>query len=376
MAPASAAHAGPSRRPPFLLLALVVPLLLGADGCFEDPVREDLHVELTARGGARLHLTTSIATLDPTDPTSANRLLADRLASERLRLLAGEDEWSRRFGRLEAASDRLVLHRQTGTLVEVERLADVDAAGDLERFFEDTLVQATYTEDDRWAELALYPLAAGRTSRRERRLLERAMDDWTGALETYFRATGTLYAHLEANPGRARACFSVLLEDVLPDGQAGDRETVLTDRERALVEAVEEAMVRAWDVLLVPADEAYSINELSRRAFDPFPARLTVSIPGTPIETEGFVLADDGTLAVPGVTLWDALRSLTGVWLAPDPLQILVGESLSPTGSVNLDTVASAERRVALPPPLADEIRAGIEERLAPAPVYRVIWER
>jgi hypothetical protein len=211
----------------------------------------------------------------------------------------------------------------------------VDDPEALGRFFSDTLVGAFYSADaagDGTAELSLFPLAPGRASRRERQRLERAIDPWTEVLARYFRAAGRLYDYLEEHPDRAEIAFSVLLEEVLPEEDGGRRE-LLHRHEEPLVEAVEQAMSDAWEVLLVSSQEAYSINEVSRLVYDPFPARLRVEVPGEVVAIEGFAATPESGLVVPSVSLWQALTDLQGVWLEPDPLLLYVDRRGGTTGA-------------------------------------------
>lgn len=373
-----------NRTAPFALPLLALLLLGAAGSCFEEPVRDDLHVELAADGSARLRLETTLDSQPPVGE-AANPALARRLESERRQREEGSDDWARRIRALESPDERLVQRREGGVLVAVERTAALPHASALEDLFADTLVQAAHLETDGLAELSFVPLAPGRASPRERQRLERATGDWTDAVARYFRASRDLYRHLDLHPDRAEDCFAELLSGSGPegdddgsdgdgDGDGEEPDIVLTPREEALVRAVEEAMAEAWDVLVVPADEAASLNEISRLAHDPFPARLTVTVPGEIVERQGFELAASGELTVPGVTLWDALRSVSGVWLSPDPMARIVEESLRPTGGLDPEALAVEPRRWAEPLPDGVEIRRVLEERMVPEPVYRVVW--
>ena len=354
-----------------------VALALCLAGCFEEPVREDLELHLAADGKADVKLTTTLSDHERED----NPVLAARLDEVRRRLLLGEDEWTPRFEGLRPETYDTAFHREEGLLAAAVQEATVDLAKDpdaLDRFFSDTLVEAAYRAEDGWSELSFQPLAPGRLGRRDRARLDRAIDSWTGVLATYFRAATKLWAYLDRHPDRARPVFGQLLRNVVED-EAPPHEENLTSEEKPLVQAVEDARDRATDVLEVEAREAYTVDELSRLAYDPFPARLSVSLPGPVVESEGFAKASDGTLVVPGVDLWDALASLEGTWLAPDPLLITVRQLGSKGGdsteSLSLDSVLAVPRRAADPPPTADEIRARIVSRLAPEPLYRVVWK-
>lgn len=368
------------RRSRRVALPCALAFLLG--GCFEEPVREELELRLAGDGTVEVALTTTI--LVP-DEEVDNLSLRRRLDEERRRLLLGEDDWVRRFERLDARSQETTFERDHGVLASARQSAVVDLDEDPEalgRFFSDTLVNAFYSADPAdaggagTAELSLYPLSPGRAGRRDRQRLERAVDPWTEALARYLLAAGRLYGYLDEHPDRAEVAFSVLLEDVLPEEDGGRRELPHPDEE-PLVEAVEEAMAEAWEVLLVSSQEAYSINEVSRLVYDPFPARVRVDVAGAVVEVEGFEEDPEGGLRVPSVSLWDALAALQGRWLEPDPLLLYVGRSGGPTGvpgpSFGLADVVARDR-VHAPPPSAEEIRAELESRLVPAPVYRVVY--
>lgn len=367
----------PHLRP---LAAAALVLLLGA--CFEEPVHEGLEIRFDPEGSAaRLELTVSLLTPDEDDDNFA---LRSRLEGERQRLLRGEDDWAGRFERLDAASHDVTFAREHGVLAGVEQTAQVDLSADpeaLQRFFSDTLVSAFYRAEDGRAELSLQPLAAGRATRRQRQLLDRALGTWTRALAQHFAATDELYGYLDEHPDRAADCFSVLLEDVLPE-EDGGRRSLLTEDEAERVEAVEETIAAGFEVLTIGAQEAYSINEISRLAFDPFPASLHV-VPGGPVvEAEGFVPDGEGGLGVRSVTLWNALAGLEGRWVSPDPLLLYVRQSGGPEGGggggdgglFDLDEVVAMERFHA-PAPDADEVRLALEGRLVPEPLYRVVWK-
>ena len=147
-------------------------------------------------------------------------------------------------------------------------------------------------------------------------------------------------------------------------------------------------MDEAEQILVIDQTEAYSINEISRLLYDPFPAHLRVVPGGRVIETEGFEPGEggggregdeSGALEIRGFSLWEALESLEGEWLRPDPLLLYVrlsgGITGRPAPELTLDQIAARDRVATAPPPPANEIRAAIEQRLEPEPLYRVVWE-
>ena len=353
--------------------------------CFEEPVREELELRFEGDTGApKVAIELGVALMHAGGEME-NRVLRSRLEGERRRYLLSEDDWTPRFERIDPPVYEVAFTREDGELSEVRQSASADLADDpdaLRRFFSDTLVAASFRTDpdEGLAELSLQPLAAGRETLRQRQLLERSIDPWTESLAAYFRAVGELYAYLDEHPERAAACYAILFEDVLPEEERGDRDALLPT-ERYRVEAVEDAMAAAWEVLVIGAREAYSINEISRLAHDPFPARVRI-VPGGPVvAVEGFEEDGDGGFRVPSVTLWDALRDLEGEWLAPDPLLTLArhgGEELGLGSGTSGETPTLASilavARFHPPAPAAAEIRSRLESRLAPQPYYRVVW--
>ena len=51
--------------------------------------------------------------------------------------------------------------------------------------------------------------------------------------------------------------------------------------------------------------------------FDPFPARLTITVDGQVLESQGF-LAEPRFFERANVDAWNALKSLEGRWISPD----------------------------------------------------------
>lgn len=364
-------HRTARRLAPLLLLATLA-------GCFEEPVRDDLELRFDPESGVEVELVT---TFRLPGGQNDNAALQARVAERRRRIQNGEDDWSARFEALHPGSRRTVLDWENGELTEARQSAQLDLGDDsdaLERFFADTLVNATYTAEDGWAELSIAPLAAGRATRRQRQLYDRALAPWTEAVADYFDAAATLYSYLEDHTDRSKVTLGVLLADALPGVDEDELRAQLLAEEKPLVDAVEDAMDSAAEILLIDNGEAYSINEISRLLYDPFPARIRIHPAGTLLETEGFEDGGDGRLEIRGISLWEALESLQGVWLDPDPLLLYIrlsgGITGDPAPEVTLDEIAARDRYAATPPPAADEIRAGIDERLRPEPIYRAVW--
>src|SRR5262249_19888077 len=168
-------------------------------------------------------------------------------------------------------------------------------------------------------------------------LTKKTLDAWTVAVARYFSAGEALYRDLDAHPERSRACLGALYADLLSEADKA-RLPALTDSEKERIERLQTAMQEVWSVLNVPEGEDPTPDELARLVYGPSPGRLTVRLPGPPLDTpEGFTVATDGTLTAAGPGLWQALRALEGRWLAPDPVLFYVDhQRRSPNDPVDL----------------------------------------
>jgi hypothetical protein len=202
--------------------------------------------------------------------------------------------------------------------------------------------------------------------------MKKTLDAWTSDLAEYLQAGQDLYAYLDDRPDRARPCFGALFAERLNEKDAATLSPPTSEEKRKL-ERLDGAMERVLAVLAVPEGAAYSPDEVSHLIYDPFPARLTLELPGPPLSLEGFLPGADGTLTAASLGLWDSLRGLQGRWLAPDPVLFYVESAQAEGADVDLDAFLAKPRRSHLPPS-AGEVRAAIEARLRPAPLYRVSW--
>jgi hypothetical protein len=367
MTPHGTAHHRRRRAPAFLLFLLFA-------SCFDPPVREDLHLRFLSNGAV-----VATSTVEISADQDSNPALARRLAETRRAILDGSDAWEARFAAARPAAERFWWEKRLGDLQAASRSAIIAEPAGLEALFGDTSVGVTYRIDgDRGlAELTLVPGVATRATRRQREEMRKTLETWSAAVAEYLEAGGDLYAHLERRPERARTCIGLLFADLVDEREL-ERLEEPDEEEVAIIERLDEAMRQVADVLLVPERAEYSPDEVSHLVYDPFPAKLTVKLPGPALETEGFQLGKDGILAVRGLGLWEALRSLEGRWLAPDPVLFYV-ETARQGKQAKIDLDAFVQRpRQAVPPtrsPSAEEVRAAVEEELRPAPFYRVIWQ-
>lgn len=349
-------------------LSLALCLLLLA-GCFEVPIRQRLQLLFQDDGSLRTLLTVELV-----GDRSVSSSMRDRLDREERALLRGDDPWRPRFEALEGDVEELSWRKEDGLLRRFVRAAEVshdallEEDGPLSRFWGDTPIFPVYAWDEATgvAELALYPGTADRATRREARRVDEVLEAWSEVLLDYFRSLDELYAYLESRPDRAPACFGELFDHEL-------ELPPVTDEEERLTEAVAEHILSALGIFELQEGEAETLEEISRRVFDPFPAEVMVKLPSPPLEVEGFE-GTGGELIVPGLSLWAALRQLERRWAWPNPLVMTMGAD-GATLEENVDVLALAATPRQSDAPLdASEIEQELRAGLSPASVYRVAW--
>jgi hypothetical protein len=344
--------------------AVVILFALPLAGCLEPPVSESLDVKMM-HGGASV-VSVGVVLRDPSDYDKSPRV-QQRLESAARELEEGSDPWSKRLRSVEPNRERDILDRDHGKLRRVVRHAALDGPADLREFLRDTGVGVAYADGDGWAELTLTPGRTGRATSAQRQRLEVQLDEFTAGLTKYAAAMKELYDDLETNPDRARVCLGEILS-VKTEGET------LSHAESALVERVNDAISAIGAVLDPAPGEPYTIDEISRLVYDPFPAPMRVTVTGEIVEREGFPGDLKTELRIPVFSLWSAFERLEGRWFSPDPALAMWRDDIARTGKpFDLDAFLALRRR-AVPPPTESEVLGAIEDQLKPAPVYRVRW--
>ena len=336
--------------------------------CFEPPVAESLLLEFLPEG-----LVTVTARVRIRDLDEPNAALARRIEETRRAMLAGEDAWSRRFEALGGAVERGDWEKHEGRLVSASHGATTDDPAALERFFSDTGVAVSWRREEGRAELALYPPPSGNGTRQDRQRVSRALASWSATIAVYVARTGELWRYLDRHPDRGRACLAHLLSAYVTEDEvaaAGE----LSAEESPLVDSVNDAMSEVTKVLQVSPGEAYSLDEVSRQVYDPFPAPIEIALAGEILESEGFSAGPDGRLRAGGTSLWQALATLEGRWLTPDPVVAIVAHDLQAPPERSFDLGAFLARPRRADPADARAIRQALTAALAPATGYRVAW--
>lgn len=358
-----------NRARPLLILLLAS---LALSSCFDPPIRESLLLRFLPNGAVVATSTVEIA-----DLSVSNSELERRIAEVRREILEGSDAWGARFAAAEPAAERFSWEKRLGNLRAASRSAVFAEPQGLATVFRDTSLSVDYTlfEERGFAELSIVPGQSTRATRKQREELDDTMETWTAALAEYLESAQALYAYLEEQPERARACFGTLFAESLPEDDARTLEK-LTPEEEKIVGRMDDATGMVLSVLVVPDNGSYSPDEVSHLVYDPFPARLAVKLPGAPLSVEGFLAGEKGALSVPSLGLWEALKSLEGRWLSPDPAVFYVAGSQDGHEKIDLDLFLRKPRQAAPAHllPSVEEVRAAIEERLRPAPVYRAAW--
>ena len=95
-----------------------------------------------------------------------------------------------------------------------------------------------------------------------------------------------------------------------------------------------------------------------------------VRVPSEPLIVEGFAREEKGRLVAQTKSLLDAIASLEGKWISPDPLAYALRSDSK--GLEDLAPVLASEPRRAAAVIGEREVVDALRERLRPAPRYRV----
>ncbi len=343
----------------------VVLVALPLAGCLEPPVSESLEIRIL-RGGASM---ISIGTVlrDPTDYDKAPRV-QQRLESEARALESGSDAWSARLRAVDPERQQDIVDRDRGNLRRVRRRALLGTPADLREFFRDIGVGVTYADGKDWGELTLAPSRAMRATAAQRQKMDAELGTFSAKIAAYAAATSKLYDYLASHPDRARSCIGAIV-DVKTEGDPPSGE------EDGLIDAVSDAISAVGAVLDPAPGEPYTLDEISRLVYDPFPAPMRIAVTGEILEREGFPGELAAPLEVPVFSLWSAFERLEGRWFSPDPALALWRDDVAKSGKpFDLEAFLAIPRRAGVRP-TASEVQGAIEGQLRPAAVYRVKWK-
>jgi len=349
-------------------IIVIALLCLPLTACFEQPVREHLH--LTIRGDGSV-VATVVQQVAPADRAQDNPQLADRLEESRTSLEQKLDPWSQRFARLMPLAEHQSLEISEGEVRRAIHSAVFESFDEAVRLVEGDGLSGNLVDTGRAMELNLFSTGGSRATYSQRQGMDRRLRQWSSELAEYFGSVIDLYEHLDLNPGRAVPCLAHVFDMHEGLGEIGP----LSELEERLVVKTKESMEAAAEALLVPDDEAFSLNELSRLVYDPFPARLTVTVDAEVLGAVGFSTGA-GYFERPAVDVWNALRALEGRWVAPDLVTAAaapVPDDQQPEPDVLL--LASMARRYSSPPS-SGEVESAILAELIPEEMLQLRWRR
>ena len=192
-----------------LRIVLVVGLCVPLFACFEEAVRE--HVHLTLRGDGPVIVT---VVQDVADPRLAedNEELANRMEESRNSIENNLDPWSRRFALELPLAEHMSIQRVEGKLRRSVHSAVLSSFDEVAGMIEADGLTGDLAVAAGVAELSFYPTGSTRATYTQRQEAERLLNEWSDSLATYFETAIDLYTYLERNPDRAVPCFAQIFD--------------------------------------------------------------------------------------------------------------------------------------------------------------------
>ncbi len=226
-------------------LAVVVGLCLPLLACYEEPVRDHLHIVFSP--GPAIVVT---AVREIASPAAAgdNPAVEERTDEARMDLATGFDRWSRSFSDLDAIADRSTIVRHDGNVRRGIHSALLDSFRPVGRLLGDEGLDAFYEETEETRELQLYPTGGGRATRQQREFVDAEIGTWSEHVAAYLEAATALYAYLDQSPDRAIPCFAHVFD--IHTESSGP----LDERESEMIRALKDPMERVADILLINPD--------------------------------------------------------------------------------------------------------------------------
>lgn len=371
-------------------------------GCGPKPIEQDLMIEFVPdheSGGAmeiRAEVRLNRDAADQDDEELQTRI--DEIAAE---LADGTSVWHERFDRLRApASDGFDLTKDEGEVSRFQRWAVLSDPGPaLADFFADTRIAPTYAVGDSSAThtgatsapetLTLSFRAAGDSGPSSDDLAH-ARRDLLEVAHLIVRLQGTVdevWSYLEENPQKRRNWIALL---AFADEQAlNELETNLSEEEEKLwMRLLDDTFAALWPEDAIEGETLAVLDSL-RRAFDDFPARVSVKPDGEVIEAVGFVQAEDAYIASAGDISWAVASTLedivspnfTDFWARVDWEGLFRGSQVTEVvDAAECDRDCQLDEILARPfvvrPARAPEIAEALEEALTPLGEYRLRWIR
>jgi hypothetical protein len=332
-------------------------LALSACG-IRSPITNRLTLDFD-KDGKRL----TVTVVTEIDTEVQGQAISDRIDAAREALLAGRDDWSNRFAAVDAESERLAFVKKRGVLQRAEHSAVIDRDA-LQRFFGDLPMTIGLTHGEGGTELAIYANSSTRATREQREHVEKAMQAWCSEAAHYLAAMNALYGYLVERPDRAEAVFTVLFSE---------HERSVNKREQALIESVTNDMDAIFASLRPAEKDALTLDDETDLVYNPFPAEIVVHLPHEIVAVENFEKRSEDTVAIRRAGLVDAIASLQGRWVSPDPLALAIRADQSDSDIPSAAWFASQPRKSSAVVTALD-IQNALVEKLRPATTYKVRW--
>lgn len=350
------------------LAAFLFAVLLGS--CDDPPVVEEIELAFGSLPAVEARILTRLG--KQADYQGNDEALA-RLNSAREALRCGTDAWTETLQRLHPSALVRTATSLEGETRQVVRQATYADGRSLERLFDGYPLFVTVTRGEEWESLEIHPGRPSAASVAERHRVEEALAGFSGAASRYYLALAELWDWLDSHPEWERvALVSLVGGEIEGDPEELKKRPGYAEGVK-LYDAADEAMGKVKSAGDLEKKKGESLDELSHRVFDPFPAKLTVRLPALPLEAEGFVAAGDRAYRVPSLGLLGAVAGLGSTWITPDPLAALLEAGRGEGRKVDVDSFLSVPRSVRGRPSAA-AVRAALEKALSPAPLYRLRW--
>ena len=333
--------------------------------CGQPDVEERLRCTLAADGTAEITFEVSFPESVGDSQAEADEARGERIEDLRRYYFEGWDPWAERFEQAGHAGETLSWERVGGSLRTLTRTAHLADPEALAGFFADTDLTVLFSPGREESEVAVFAGSSSRATGEERERLEKLLAAWSRAAVDYLHEVANLYAYLDDREERAQTVFRAIFED----SSEGLRES-----EEARLDRLLEAFLAVLEIAETTDEQGVSLEQLARRVYDPFPARLSVAVEGRILARAGFVELADGAYEVPALGLERALGNLEAQWIEPPLLTTYEHlERLGDGAVFDLQEFAARPRRVS-ELPSADEVVVAVEEALTPEPEYRLRW--
>lgn len=286
-------------------------------GCWEDPVRETVTVDLREAGRVGLAVAIELESASDLQRSPPARRLVEQTAFE---LIEGRHGWNDRFAALDCDVESGGWRKEQRELRRYELAAECADPSAFGALLSDRQLVAELAWDESGGVLRLVPVGGGAATRAERQRVGRGMSEFADAYAEYVDAGRAV----DRRAVRDRRRGFLLWSAVVAEADV-DKVPQLTRAERADAERLLDAIGRLIAVFFRDDAEAEPLDAVARRVFDPLPRALEIAPPpGARLDVDGFVPAGEGRWALPPRGFDGVLTAFAGRWFEPDPALTLL----------------------------------------------------